>query len=212
MHFNKPAAALNFLFLNTGHFLVHFCMLIFATAALQLENQWGVSYAQLIPIAVPGLVIYGIFSLPAGWLADRWSRRGMLIIFFIGIGLSAIIAATSNSTFGLGIALSLIGLFAAIYHPVGLAMVVEGREKTGVPLAVNGVFGNMGVALAALLTGILLDFSGWRSAFYIPGIASIVIGLCYWRFTRSDHEKRPLHPGFKPRKESGTTFSTAFLG
>ena len=66
--------------------------------------------------------------------------------------------------------------FAAIYHPVGLAMVVQGRDKTGMPLAINGVFGNLGVASAALLTGFLIDSAGWRSAFYLPGLVSILLG------------------------------------
>ena len=49
--------------------------------------------------------------------------------------------------------LILVGVFAAIYHPVGLALVVHDRQRTGVPLAINGIFGNMGVASAALITG-----------------------------------------------------------
>jgi MFS family permease len=75
-----------------------------------------------------------------------------------------------------------VGIFAAIYHPVGLAMIVEGREKTGVPLAINGVFGNMGVASAALITGILIDNLGWRSAFVLPGLVSIILGVVYMLF------------------------------
>jgi MFS family permease len=80
--------------------------------------------------------------------------------------------------------LTLIGVFAAIYHPVGLSLVIQGRKKTGLPLAINGVFGNMGVASAALLTGFFIDSAGWRTAFIAPGIVSIVIGVMYLLFTR----------------------------
>ena len=66
-------------------------MLIFATvAALALTKEWELSYAELIPYATPGLVAFGVFSLPAGWLADRWSREGVMGVFFVGIGLAAI--------------------------------------------------------------------------------------------------------------------------
>ena len=57
----------NFLFLNVGHFLDHYFMLIFATAAaLRLTSEWGLSYAQLIPYATPGFIAFGICAIPAG--------------------------------------------------------------------------------------------------------------------------------------------------
>ena len=61
-------------------------------------------------------------------------------------------------------------MFAAIYHPVGLAMVTQKWKNTGMRLAVNGVWGNLGVASAALITGYLIDHGGWRMAFIIPGV------------------------------------------
>ncbi len=174
---------ISFLFLNVGHFLDHFFMLIFATAsALVLARTWGLTYGELIPYATPGFIAFAVFSIPAGWLADKWSRQGMMAIFFIGIGLSAIATALAQSPLQIAFGLFAIGVFAAIYHPVGLSMVVHGRQNTGVPLAVNGVFGNLGVASAALITGILIDTTGWRSAFIAPGVISVVIGLAYTAF------------------------------
>jgi MFS family permease len=178
---------MRFLFLNVGHFLDHFFMLIFATAAaLRLTTEWGLSYAALILYATPGFVAFGIGAIPAGWLADKWSREGMMVIFFIGIGMSSALAGMANSPLQIALGLILIGLFAAIYHPVGLAMVVQGRKKTGIPLAINGIFGNMGVASAALLTGFLIDTAGWRSAFVMSGVVSILLGFFYLLFVRAD--------------------------
>lgn len=174
-----------FLFLNIGHFLDHLFLLIFATvAALRLTREWGLSYAEIIPYATPGFIAFGVCALPAGWLADRWSREGMMVVFFIGIGVSALLVAVTNSPLQMSIGLTLVGIFAAIYHPVGLAMVVEGRVKTGIPLAINGVSGNMGVASAALLTGYLIDASNWRAAFAVPGVVSMLVGLAYLGFLR----------------------------
>lgn len=175
---------LEFLFLNVGHFLDHFFVLIFATASLRLTSEWGMSYSELIPYGTLGFVAFGIGAIPAGWLADKWSREGMMVVFFVGMGSCSILASTANTPLELAIFLTLIGLFAAIYHPVGLAMVVQGREKTGVPLAINGIFGNMGVASAALFTGVLVDASGWRSAFVVPGAISIALGALYLLFIR----------------------------
>ena len=187
---------LNFLFLNVGHFLDHLFMLVFATvAALRLAEEWGMSYAALIPYATPGFVAFGLGSLPAGWIADRWSREGMLILFFVGIGASSILTAAADSPMQIALGLLAIGAFASIYHPVGLAMVVHGRKKTGVPLAVNGVFGNLGVAAAALLTGYLIDTWGWRSAFILPGAVSIGLGAAYAVFVRGARDGRNALPG-----------------
>jgi MFS family permease len=185
---------IHFAFMCAGHFFGHLFMLIFATAvALSLSQEWGMSYAELIPYATPGFIALGVCALPAGWFADKWSRNGMMILFFMGIGLSSIFVSYAETPLNLSIGLLAIGVFASIYHPVGISLVVQGRKATGVPLAVNGVFGNMGVASAALITGFLIDYTGWRSAFVWPGFASIVTGITYAGFlyvTRySDTEK-----------------------
>lgn len=176
---------LEFLFLNIGHFLDHFVLLIFASAAaLQLAEEWDMSYAALIPWATPGFVAFGVCALPAGWLADRWSRPGTMVIFFLGIGLACLLASRSNTPVELAMALTALGAFAAIYHPVGLSMVVAGRSNTGMPLAINGVWGNLGVASAALVTGLMIDSSGWRGAFVATGILCLCVGAAYAQFIR----------------------------
>jgi MFS family permease len=185
-----------FLYLNLGHFLDHLFMLVFASvAALRLNSEWGMSYAELIPYATPGFVAFGVCAILAGWVADKWSREGMIVIFFIGIGASSLITGMANSPLQIAASLTLIGIFAAIYHPVGLAMVVQGRARTGVPLAINGVFGNLGVASAALLTGFLIDSVGWRSAFFVPGVISILLGFSYWIFVRNDRRAAAVETG-----------------
>jgi MFS family permease len=169
-----------FLLLNIGHFLDHFFMLVFASAAaLALTREWGMGYAELIPYATPGFVAYAICSLPAGWLADRWSRDAMMTIFFVGIGLASAATALAETPLEIALGLTLVGVFAAIYHPVGIALIIEGHARTGVPLAVNGVFGNLGVASAALITGFLIDHSGWRAAFVWPGLFSVAVGVVH---------------------------------
>ena len=177
---------IHFLFLNVGHFLDHLFTLIFATvAALALSREWGLGYGELLKYATPGFFAFGLFSLPAGWLADKWSREGMIGVFFVGIGLSSIATAFAQTPLQVGIGLFVVGVFAAIYHPVGLAIVTQRWRNTGMRLAVNGVWGNLGVASAALFTGYFIDHGGWRAAFIVPGFVSIGFGIFYtavfWR-------------------------------
>src|SRR6476620_350742 len=171
---------LHFLLLNIGHFLDHLFTLIFATvAALALYREWGLGYADLLKYATPGFLAFGLFALPAGWLADKWSREGMMSVFFFGIGLASIATAFARTPFEVGLGLFVVGVFAAIYHPVGLAIVVAKWKNTGMRIAVNGVFGNLGVASAALITGYFIDHGGWRIAFIVPGVVAIAMGIAY---------------------------------
>ena len=181
---------LYFSLLNAGHFLDHLFMLIFATvAALALHQQWQVDYAVLLVYATPGFITFGLFSFPAGYLADKYSRDAMMVVFFIGAGLAAILTSLAQTPLQISIGLAVIGMFAAIYHPVGLTLVTTNWQRSGKRIAMNGVWGNFGVAGAALITGFLIDYSGWRSAFVLPGVFSIFMGLFYIKL-RLPHIRR----------------------
>ncbi|KAB2851336.1 MAG: MFS transporter [Hyphomicrobiaceae bacterium] len=216
---------IEFFFLNVGHFLDHFLTLIFATvAALTLAREWGLGYDALILYATPGIVAFGAFALPAGWLADRWSREGMMAVFFVGIGVTTALTALARSPMELAACLFITGIFAAIYHPVGIAMVADKGGRTGMRLAVNGVWGNIGVACAALVTGFLIENAGWRHAFVVPGVLTVALGFGYVTFlrlspgeTRAERKARAedVSHGFSRSAllyVSGIIFFTTLLG
>lgn len=175
-------------FVNAAHFIDHYSMLIFAAAVIIMGPALGMTYSELLPYATPGFVAFGAGSLVTGWLGDRWSRRHMMVIFFIGIGASMISVGLVSTPLQLGAALLSIGLFASIYHPVGTAMIVSYAEALGREMGINGVFGNLGVASSALVTGVIGQYLGWRWAFILPGGITILIGLCFAAMVR--HEDR----------------------
>jgi MFS family permease len=178
-------------FLNLGHALTHLAMLIFPTAVLALGPAWGIPYDQLMPAALGGLVAYGAGSLPSGWLGDRWSRHFMLALFFIGVGVGCVLCGFARTPLEIGIALGVVGLFASIYHPVGLSLLVADPAKLGRTLGLNGVFGNLGIAGAAMMTGLLCDALGWRWAFIAPGLLSILAGLVFLVLVPAPHQAGP---------------------
>ena len=172
------------LFLNIGHFTDHLLMLIFAKAAFSAGLAFGLAedgaYTEMIPYGIPSLVLFGACAPIAAHFADRWHRNGMIVVFFVGIGFSAILTSFSGNPVEMGLGLALIGVFAAIYHPVGIAMVIEGGGNVGWRLGLNGVWGNMGVAGAPLVTGFILADYDWQLAFIIPGCVSILFGIGYF--------------------------------
>jgi len=183
---NSPARVIGFV--NFAHFIDHYAMLIFAAAVIVMGPALGMSYSELLPFATPGFIAFGAGSLLTGWLGDRWSRRHMMAIFFAGIGLSMIAVGLVQTPLQLGSALLSIGVFASIYHPVGTAMIVSYADRLGREMGLNGVWGNLGVASSALLTGVIGQFLGWRSAFILPGVISILIGVAFMRMVV--HEDR----------------------
>jgi len=174
---NSPARVIGFV--NAAHFIDHYSMLIFAAAVIVMGPALGMAYSELLPYATPGFIAFGAGSLITGWLGDRWSRRHMMVIFFVGIGLSMISVGLVQTPLQLGAALLAIGIFASIYHPVGTAMIVSYAEKLGHEMGLNGVWGNLGVASSALVTGVVGQYLGWRYAFIIPGIVTILIGIAF---------------------------------
>jgi MFS family permease len=191
---NRPQTVINYV--NIAHFIDHYAMLIFAAAVILMGPAFKLGYAEMLPYATPGFVAFGAGSLASGWLGDRWSRRHMMAIFFIGIGLSVISVGFVQTPLQLGIALFAVGIFASIYHPVGTAMIVSYAEQIGTEVGVNGVWGNLGVALSALITGVLAQYLGWRWAFILPGIAMIAIGVAF--MLNVSHEVRKGHTTEQP--------------
>ena len=146
----------------------------------------------------------------------------MIAVFFLGIGLASIATSFAQSPLQIGIGLAVLGVFAAIYHPVGIAMVVQGGGNIGWRLGANGVWGNMGVAAAPLITGFILADYDWRLAFALPGAVAILIGLGFLGFVRSGRARPPeasarekalvgLAPGW-PRALAALTLVTAAGG
>jgi MFS family permease len=174
---NSPSRVITFV--NAAHFIDHYAMLIFAAAVIIMGPALGMAYSELLPYATPGFVAFGAGSLITGWLGDRWSRRHMMVIFFVGIGLSMISVGFCSSPLQLGAALLAIGIFASIYHPVGTAMIVSYADRLGREMGINGVWGNLGVASSALVTGVIGQYLGWRYAFFIPGAVTVLIGIAF---------------------------------
>lgn len=196
--YNRPGLAIGFS--NVGHFFTHMYIILYATAVLHLPQVFDISYGELLSLSSVGLVLFGVAALPAGWLGDRWSQVGMMVVFFAGIGVGALLIGFAVDIDSLFVGLTLLGLFAAIYHPVGIAWLVANARNKGMTLGINGVFGNVGSASAPVFVGLMIDYVSWRSAFLIPGMVALVTALvlaCVWArgwVTDVKADRDPLPP------------------
>jgi MFS family permease len=168
------------LLLNVAHGIDHMFLLIFATAVATIAVEFGYSnWTDLMPYSVGAFALFGLGALPAGRLGDLWGRRIMMIVFFAGIGVAALLVALTQNAWQLAAALTLLGAFAAIYHPVGIPMLVQNVPNPGAVIGINGLAGNLGIAVAALVTGLLVKWIGWRAAFALPGVLAIGCGIVF---------------------------------
>ena len=168
------------LLLYLAHAIDHLALLIFATAVSAIALDFGVArWEDLMPYATGAFVMFGVASLPAGRYGDLWGRRAMMLVFYFGMGVSLLLVSLTQTPLQMGIALTLMGAFSAIYHPVGIPMLLQNAPKAGAVIGVNGLAGNLGIAFAALLTGYLVKHVGWRAAFIVPGILSLVVGVFF---------------------------------
>jgi len=171
------SATLALVFSSVGHFFAHLLMLLYPTVVLVLEGRWAMSYGDLLSLSPGGFVLFGLGALPAGWLGDRWSAERMMVVFFVGTGGAAIATGLADSPLAVALGLGAIGIFGAIYHPVGTAWLVRNAENRGRALGWNGISGSIGLAAGPLVAGALAQMISWRAAFIIPGALCAAIGV-----------------------------------
>ena len=198
-----------YLFLCVGHSIDHIFMLMFmAVIGTTVAPFWGLSYGELAVLFTPAMVMFGLGGPLAGWLADRWSGPGMMTVFFVGIGASSILTGFADSPVMLGVGLFLVGIFASIYHPVGIPLIVRGAgDRRGRLLGINGVFGSAGMAVTPIIMSGLLAVGGWRAVFIVPGLVAIALGVVFHMRFR---ESLPLRRA-RAMKQAPETGRRAFM-
>ncbi|MDA1187498.1 MAG: MFS transporter [Proteobacteria bacterium] len=177
------------LLLNAAHALDHLVLLIFASAVSLIAIDLGVDrWEDLMPYTTGAFLMFGLGSIPAGRLGDLWGRRKSMLLFFFGTAASCLLVAVSQESWHLAVSLTILGIFASIYHPVGIPMLLRHASRPGAAIGWNNLAGNLGVALAALITGITVSLAGWRAAFILPGLLALLLGLAFMRLAPQEPE------------------------
>jgi MFS family permease len=195
-------------YLNIGHFLDHYFLMIFPFVVLAIAPSWNLSYDQALALGAPLYVGFAVGTLPVGWLGDTYKREYLMVALFIGTGLSSVAVAIATTPFGLMVGLGGLGLFLSIYHPIGLSMITMLNNRPGRTLAINGVYGNLGLAAASLISAMLADLTGWRSAFLLPGVVALLVGGFYCMNLLSDKNTQVAEPENKVETKPRATTET----
>lgn len=196
---------------SAGHALMHYMAAFFPYIAVGMAASWGEPgkpldhQVVLLPLWQLAAFLIGLGALPAGWLSDRWSAPGMMVVMFFGMGAASIACALvpDRDFLLLEMAMAAMGLFAAIYHAVGIAWVMRNASRPGHAMGINGVFGSAGLAACGAVTGLLINLFSWRAAFLVPGIVCLVAGLgllWHWRAGRVGDRPMPAMPGKAPSR------------
>ena len=176
------------LLLNLGHAVDHWVIAIFLYTVSVIAGVWGADWKELTPYAFGASFMFGAGSIVSGKLGDSWGRRSMMIIFFAGIGVSCLLIALTQNKWQIGAAMTLMGAFASIYHPVGIPMIVQGSDRPGFVIGVNGLVGNLGIAVGASLSVLLATRYGWQMAYVVPGVVSLIAAVLFATIVPKEQE------------------------
>ena len=163
-----------------------------------LIRDWGVTRAQLTPIAAASLAAMALGATFGGWVGDRIGRRRALIGSLVLFGLATGIAAHTHGLVAFGLLRSAAGLGLGAALPTASALIAEftPARYRSIGMSIAMLSQPVGSMAAGLLAAALLESAGWRSLFLIGGAAPLALALFYqWRLRES--------PGYLAASETG---------
>ncbi len=178
------------IFTCVAHFFTHFYEMIFPALAIPLMSSLKMDLAEVLKLSFLMYLLYGLTALPWGMVADRFNNRAVLIIFFGGTSLGALLTALSHTSTALMLSLAVIGFFASSYHPAGMGLISFGMRNRGMALGINGVAGNLGMISAPFAAGLLNWLVGWEATYLIIGALGIIWGILLFMVTI---DETPVH-------------------
>lgn len=146
-------------------------MLVFPAILLPLSSHFNLELGQTLALSFWMYLFFGVSALPWGMLSDRLGVKRLLYLYHGGVLCSALAAVFSlNNPLAFSIAIAGIGLFSGIYHPVGLSWIARSISRTSLAMAINGMFGNLGLAVAPLFAGVVYHFFGLHALYLLVAI------------------------------------------
>ena len=186
---------------SAAHLLCHFFMLVFPAMVMPISRDLGVPVAQVLSISFLMYVLYGLLALPWGWVSDRLGHRWAMGAGMALAGLGFLAAALARQTAAISASFAVVGIGCSAYHPAGLALVSQGVRQRGRALGINGLFGNLGIAVTPFAVGVLNYLLGWRQGLAVVGLLGLAVGALALSFplaASQGEDRKPTAP-LEPR-------------
>ncbi len=194
------------LLISCCHLLVHVYEQSFSSVEQLVGDQYGVTQAITGQLGTTFRLPFGVCALFAGWLADRWGARRMLLVYLLGCAVAACLVAVSPSLAVLFLTLFVMGTFASIYHPAGLALIGRHTTAENRPMALgyHGILGSIGIATGPFIAAGVLQFEfTWQQYYFflaVPGVLlAVLIGLTLPRDEAPTEVEEALAAAAKPQ-------------
>jgi MFS family permease len=175
----------------------------------------GFDAASVGAMAAVYAVVVPVLEVPSGVLADRWSRRGVLILASIAAIVSVLIGGFSQSVTVYMISAVFLGVFFALQSGTFESVVYDTvLEETGGSDAFERTIGrvrlveSVGLVAGALIGGAIAEIAPLRATYFLTAPLLLASALVLLLFREPQlhkaEEREPL------RRQIGATYRTIF--
>ena len=185
----SPATIRLIVFVSCAHAMVHVFELSLPSVEQDIAVEFEVGKERTGQMGTSWRLPWGLGALVVGWLVDRFGSHRMLAIYLLGCGAMCVISASASQLRVLFPAMFTMGLFAAIYHPAGLALIshVTTAQNRPFALGIHGIFGSLGIGGAPILAGLIMAGGmTWRSYYFVLTVPAVLLGLVFLAHWRRD--------------------------
>lgn len=191
--------------ITIGHGVNEFFSIVIPPVIPLLVTDLGITYAQAGFLLTAFFLMYSVFQLPAGVLADRIGKGRLLIAGLVGMSIGIVLAATADGYGMLLVAQSVAGIGGSTFHPTGMSMIsdVETASTEGRAMGVFGFGGAVGTLASPAIIGGLALIGGWRIALGTAGLLGLVVAVGFIPLLRGMDRREGHEPDDDPRTDGG---------
>lgn len=167
-----------------AHFGHHLLTALPVPLLPMIRSDFGLDYTKSGLVVSAFNIAYGIGQLPAGWLADRFGSRLLIMVGICGVAVAGFFVGITQTFLLMIVFMALMGILGGGYHPASPPLIFAAVEpgKQGRALGFHAIGGGASFFLAPLIAVGLASFWGWRGAFVWLAVPTILFGLFFYWF------------------------------
>lgn len=193
------------LLVSCAHALVHVFELTLPSVEQMIGEEYRVGKDITGWLGTVWRVPFGLGAILAGWLADRYGSKPLLVIYLAGCAGMSVAAWASGSLRMLFVAMFAMGCFASIYHPAGLSLISRETtpENRGAALGWHGIFGSLGIGGAPFLAAVAFSTTSisWRQLYLVIAVPGAILAFIL-ATTLVEQHRQPSEPISNHRRDA----------